>query len=69
MICKCSQDGTLVNNSEEISSALAKLTIEIRADLIGEVDLTGEYTQHHIGQLIRKNSDESKEIRADTVRQ
>jgi len=56
------EDGTLLNNSDEIADALAKLTIEIRADLIGEMDQEGEYTQKHISKLIQRNSDESGEI-------
>ena len=56
------EDGTLLNNSEEIADALAKLTIEIRTDLIGEMDREGEYTRKHISRLIQRNSDESGEI-------
>ena len=56
------EDGTLLNNSDEIADALAKLTIEIRADLIGEMDQEGEYTRKHISRLIQRNSDESGEI-------
>jgi len=55
-------DGTLLNNSDEIADALARLTIEIRADLIGEMDREGEYTRKHISRLIQRNSDESGEI-------
>jgi len=65
---KSSEDGTLTNNSEEMADALAKLTVKIRADLIGEMDRAGAYTQHHISRLIQRNSDESEEIRIDTKR-
>ena len=60
---KSAEDGTLSNNSDEIADALAKLTVKIRADLVGELDRGGAYTQKHISRLIQRNSDESGEIR------
>jgi hypothetical protein len=60
---RCAEDGTLLNNSEEIADALARLTVEIRTDLIGEMDKEGEYSHTHISRLILRNSDESGEIK------
>lgn len=46
----------------KLSESLANLTIRIRADLIGEADVAGDYSREQIRGLILRNSDESMEL-------
>ena len=59
VLSDCVSNGTIQDNSQEISQALANLTIQIRKDLIGEQDKLENYTQAQIRQLILQNSDNS----------
>jgi type II secretory pathway pseudopilin PulG len=51
-----------IKDSIIISEGLANLTTQIRADLLGEADLLGDYSQNEIKKLILKNSSESMEL-------
>ncbi len=51
-----------VQDSITISESLANLTTQIRADLLGEADFLGDYSQNEIKKLILKNSSESMEL-------
>ncbi len=59
----CVKNGTILDNSEEISLALANLTIKIRGDLIGDMDSLENYTEEQIKLLILRNRDESMDIK------
>ncbi len=60
------QDGRLRDtDADALSKALASLTVKIRADLIGDMDMLGDYSQAQIARMILKNSDESTELRVD----
>ncbi|MBW1646336.1 MAG: hypothetical protein JRJ56_08470 [Deltaproteobacteria bacterium] len=61
----CARDAKISDNLDELSKALANLTVKIRADLIGDLDMMGNYTQKHIRNLILRNSDESMELKID----
>ncbi len=63
VLTDCVANGTIQDNSTEISMALANLTIQIRKDLIGEMDITGHYSQTQIKQLILRNTDESLDLK------
>lgn len=56
------KDGTFTGDSEELSRALSKLTVKIRADLLGEKDSQENYAQKYISQLITQNADDSADI-------
>ncbi len=45
-----------IDDADSLSQALAKLTIYIRADLIGELDMKSTLSSHEISQQIIKNS-------------
>jgi len=65
VLSDCVSNGTIQDNSQEISQALANLTIQIRKDLIGEQDKLENYTQAQIRQLILQNSDNSMALKID----
>ncbi len=62
---RCVKNGTIQDNSEEVALALANLTIKIRNDLIGDMDLLENYTEEQIRQLILRNTDESMDLKID----
>ncbi len=62
---QCVKNGTIQDNSEEVALALANLTIKIRNDLIGDMDLLENYTEEQIRQLILRNTDESMDLKID----
>ncbi len=59
------KDGTFFGDSEELSQALGKLTVQIRLDLLGEKDALEQYTPKRISRLIAENADDSAEIRIE----
>jgi len=65
VLTDCVTNGTIQDNGNEISMALANLTIKIRQDLIGEMDVLGNYSQAQIKTLILRNSDESMDLKID----
>ncbi len=62
LVSNISKDGTLSNDTEEISKALGNLTIQIRFDLLGENKEQKVYTIEQIKKMIHKNSDNSSHI-------
>ncbi len=56
------EDGAIGNDYEEVSTALAKLTVAIRADLLGQADSMSGHSQQHIRHMILKNADESSSL-------
>jgi antitoxin component of MazEF toxin-antitoxin module len=62
LVSRISKDGTLHNDTEALSEALGKLTIQIRFDLLGENQNQKAYSVEQIKKLIRKNSDSSSHI-------
>ncbi|HFB65811.1 MAG TPA: hypothetical protein ENJ60_09765 [Aeromonadales bacterium] len=58
------KDGIISNDSIDVSMALAKLTVKIREDLIGDIDLIGNYSKEQIQQLIVENSNRSSKLEA-----
>ncbi|MBA1431994.1 MAG: hypothetical protein FAF04_00005, partial [Epsilonproteobacteria bacterium] len=62
VISNISQDGTLTNDTERLSEALGKLTIQIRFDLLGENQAQKVYSVEQIKKIIKKNSDSSSHI-------
>ncbi|MGK9368547.1 hypothetical protein ACSSWA_06580 [Melioribacter sp. Ez-97] len=65
VITECTRDRDISDNYEEIAKALGRLTVQIRADLIGEKDIQENYTSKYIEFLITRNSDESVEMELD----
>ncbi len=57
------RDGSLRQDAEAISLALARLTVPIRADLIGEMDMLSERSAASIRRLIMENTEESNDLR------
>ncbi len=63
---KCAEDGEIGRDSDVLSEALARLTVHIRADLIGEADaLEEDYSTSRIRGMILANSEESSELRVE----
>ena len=62
VLSNISKDGTLKNDSEMLSEALGKLTIQIRFDLLGENMDEKVYSIEQIKNMIKKNSDSSSHI-------
>ncbi len=56
------EDGNISNDLVPISNALAKLTIAIRADLLGESDALSGHSQDSINNMILKNVSESSDL-------
>jgi len=65
VVSQISKDGTFSNDTEQLSEALGKLTIEIRFDLLGENESTESYSIAQIKNMIQKNSDSSSHINID----
>ena len=63
VISNISKDGVLTNDTEILSEALGKLTIEIRFDLLGENQEVKAYSIEQIKKMIKKNSDSSSHIK------
>ena len=57
------EDGVIGNDYEQVSTALAKLTVAIRADLLGESDSLSGHTKHHIRTIILNNAGESTDLK------
>ena len=62
IISNVSKDGTLLNDTEKLSEALGKLTVQIRFDLLGENQAQKTYSIEQITKMIQKNSDSSSHI-------
>ena len=62
IISNVSKDGTLLNDTEKLSEALGKLTVQIRFDLLGENQAQKTYSIEQITKMIKKNSDSSSHI-------
>lgn len=60
------EDGNISNDLIPISNALAKLTIAIRADLLGESDALSGHSQDSINNMILKNVSESSDLQINT---
>ncbi len=60
------EDGNISNDLVPISNALAKLTIAIRADLLGESDALSGHSQDSINNMILKNVSESSDLQINT---
>ncbi len=56
------RDGSLRREAKAISLALARLTVPIRADLIGEMDMLSERSAASIRRLIMENTEESNDL-------
>ena len=56
------EDGSLNKDFEVVSTALAKLTVAIRADLLGESDAMSGHSQDSIRSMILKNVSESSDL-------
>ena len=65
VVSNISKDGTLTNDTEKLSEALGKLTIQIRFDLLGENQAQKTYSIEQIKKMIKKNSDSSSHINID----
>ena len=65
VVSNISKDGTLSNDTEKLSEALGKLTIQIRFDLLGEHQTQKSYSIEQIKKIIKKNSDNSSHINID----
>jgi hypothetical protein len=65
VVSQISKDGTFSNDTEQLSEALGKLTIEIRFDLLGENESVKSYSITQIKNMIKKNSDSSSHINID----
>ncbi len=65
VLARSARNGTFKDDSEKLSKAMARLTIQIRSDLIGEIDNLGNYSEEQITALILSNSDESLDIKID----
>ncbi len=50
------------DDSSAVAESLANLTVRIRADLIGEMDALGDFSQEQIKRQILRNSSESMEL-------
>lgn len=61
---KIARDQTLTgNDAQQLSQALARLTVEIRKDLIGEEDLLSSYPPERIRKLVLLNESEATPIK------
>lgn len=64
VISRISSDSSFSGDTNQLHEALAKLTIQIRRDLIAD-DPRSSFTQKQIGHMITSNSSESAEIIGD----
>jgi len=60
------EDGNISNDFTKVSTALASLTIAIRADLLGESDATSGHSPDSIKTMIMKNVSESSDLQINT---
>jgi len=65
VVSQISKDGTFSNDTEKLSEALGKLTIQIRFDLLSENQSQKPYSIEQIKKMIKKNSDSSSQINID----
>jgi hypothetical protein len=65
VVSQISKDGTLSNDTEQLSEALGKLTVQIRFDLLGENETQKHYSIDQITKMIKKNSNSSSHINID----
>ena len=65
VVSQISKDGTLSNDTEQLSEALGKLTVQIRFDLLGENESQKHYSIDQITKMIKKNSNSSSHINID----
>ena len=65
VVSQISKDGTFSNDTEKLSEALGKLTIQIRFDLLGENQSQQNYSIEQITKMIKKNSNSSSHINID----
>jgi len=65
VVSQISKDGTFSNDTERLSEALGKLTIQIRFDLLGENESQKHYSIDQITKMIKKNSNSSSHINID----
>lgn len=63
VIAKISEDGSFVNDTEELSKALSKLTVCIREDLLNEKVYKNTFTKSQIKKMISNNSNKSSSIK------
>ncbi len=56
------EDGNIRNDFELVSTALAKLTVMIRADLLGSADALSGHALEDIRAMIIRNTEESSEL-------
>jgi hypothetical protein len=63
VIANISKDGSFVNDTEELSEALSKLTVVIRDDLLNEKLYENTFSKSQIKKMISKNSDKSSSIK------
>jgi len=60
---RCAADGEIGGDSDVLAAALARLTVRIRADLIGEADaMEADYSAAQIQRMILANSEESSDL-------
>jgi antitoxin component of MazEF toxin-antitoxin module len=65
VVSQISKDGTFSNDTEKLSEALRKLTIQIRFDLLGENQSQKRYSVDQIKKIIKRNSESSSQINID----
>jgi type II secretory pathway pseudopilin PulG len=65
VISQISKDGSFEDDAQILSSALGKLTVQIRFDLLGSSSEDALYSNEQVKRMIRKNSDKSSHINID----
>jgi len=56
------RDGSIRQDADAIALALARLTVPIRADLVGEMDVSANRSHAAIRRLILENTEESNDL-------
>ncbi len=62
VVAKISADKSFIGDAQQLHEALGALTMQIRQDLIGD-QLSSNYTEKQVNEMIRRNSRESSAIR------
>ncbi len=62
VVAKISADKSFIGDAQQLHEALGVLTMQIRQDLIGD-QLSSNYTEKQVNEMIRRNSRESSAIR------
>ncbi len=62
VVARISADKSFIGDAQQLHEALGALTMQIRQDLIGD-QLSSNYTEKQVNEMIRRNSRESSAIR------